>query len=164
MKSAPLLSILLFLPLLAHAQFDESGFRQALKVKKNLYLGEGGITGGDRMSSNFKVTSVRVAANPGGFDRLVVDFPELKRPPFFLVESDPALKRVAVTVYGKPKLDFSSQSAIQSAKKTRTISKIDFIPLVDEDRWTFTAETQKPVKTEVFELSEPARIIIDLKP
>jgi hypothetical protein len=148
----------------ALAQFDESAFRQALKVKKNVYLSEGSFSGGDRLSSDFKVLNVRVAANPGGYDRMVIDFSKLSRPPFFMVENDPNAHRVVVTLYGKVKLDFSTQTAIQAARKTKTIKNIDFLPIVEADRWMFVVNTQSPVKTEAFELTDPARIIIDLKP
>ena len=148
----------------AFAQLDEAGFRQALKVKRNVYLSEGSFTGGERSSSDFKVSNVRVAKNPAGYDRIVIDFTKLTRPPFFMVENDPSSKRVNVTVYGKVKVDFSSQAAIQSAKKTKTISHLEFLPIVDPDRWMFSIYTQAPVKSEVFELTDPARIIIDLKP
>ena len=173
MKLLPVLLLSLFFASVnARAQFDEAGFKSALKVKKDVYLADGSFSGGDRNSSDFRVSNIRVAANPGGYDRLVIDFSgneggqksSLARPPFYLVESDAGSKRVTVTVYGKTKLDFSSQMAMQAAKKTKHISELEFIPLVTEDRWMFTIHTQTPVKAEVFELSEPARIIIDLKP
>ena len=148
----------------ALAQFDEAAFRQALKVKKGVYLKEGSFTGGDRMSSDVTLSNVRVAANPEGYDRIVVDFAKLERPPFFLVQNDPHSHRVVATIYGKVKADFSTQSAIQSAKKTKSIKKLEFLPVVEPDRLQFSAEVQGSVKTEVFELTGPARIIIDLKP
>ncbi len=157
-----LLTFSISLPALA--QFDEGAFRQALKVKKNLYIAEGSVSGGDRTQSDFKVTSVRVAANPAGYDRVVIDLANAKRPPFFMIQNDPSTHRVLVTLYGKAKLDFSSQAAIQAAKKTKTIRKIDFIPLVESDRWMFSIESQPGVKSEIFELTDPSRIIIDLKP
>ena len=143
---------------------DDASFRQALKLKKNVYLAEGAFSGGDRATSNFKVSNIRVAANPGGFDRVVVDFQNSSRAPFFMVQNDPTTRRVTVTIYGKVKLDFSMRTASQSAKKSKWIQSLEFIPLVEEDRFIFYAQTQKPVKTEVFELTGPARIIIDLKP
>ncbi len=156
----------------ARAQFDEAGFKQALKVKRNAYLSEATFSGGDRKHSDFRVDQVRVAPNPAGYDRLVIELSgntgglktPLDLPPYFMVENDPNNKRVQVTVFGKAKLDFSSQSAIQQARKAKHIARLDFIPLVDQDRWTWTIKTQVPVKAEVFELSEPARIIIDVKP
>ena len=153
------------------AQLDEASFKQALKVKKGAYITEGSFTGGDRTSSDFRVTQIRVAANPEGYDRIVIDLggsslgekAPLARPPFYLIEADSGHHKVNVTVYGKPKLDFSTQTSIQAAKKSKTVSSLEFLPLVNADRWTWTIHTQVPVKTEVFELSEPARIIIDLK-
>ena len=148
----------------AKAQFDESAFRHALKVKKELYIKDGTISGGDRNESDFKVSEVRIAANPSGYDRVVIDFGKNSNlPPYFMVETNSTLKKVTITAFGKAQLDFSSQSAIQAAKKTKSIAKLNFIPLVNADRWTWSIETQDPVKAEVFELSHPARIIIDLK-
>ncbi len=148
----------------ARAQFDESAFRQALKVKRNVYLPEGAFSGGDRLISDVKISGVRIAANPAGYDRVVVDFSKSDRPPFFLVENDPSNQRVTVTVYGRIKTDFSTQTAIQAARKTRTLSAVEFLPQVESDRWMFTLNSKNPMKTEVFELSSPARLIIDLKP
>jgi hypothetical protein len=176
MKRTSKISLLCALPLLclavpAFAQFDEGGFRQALKVKKEVYLTEGSFSGGDRASSDYRITQVRIAANPAGYDRIVIDLSgntmgeksTLSRPPFYMVELDPSNHKVNVTLYGKPKLDFSTQTAIQSARKTKTISKLDFVPLVNSDRWTWSIQSQAAVKAEVFELTDPARIIIDLK-
>jgi hypothetical protein len=148
----------------AWAQFDESAFRQALKVKRNVYLAEGAFSGGDRLISDVKVSGVRIAANPAGYDRVVVDFSKADRPPFFMVENDPSNQRVTVTIYGKIKTDFSTQTAIQAARKTRTLASVEFLPQVESDRWMFTLGSKNPMKTEVFELSSPARLIIDLKP
>jgi hypothetical protein len=156
----------------AFAQFDEAGFKQALKVKKNAYTAEGSVTGGDRSISDFRVSQIRIAANPAGYDRVVQELQgneggsssPLAHPPFYLVENDPSNKQVIVTLYGRAKLEFSRQQAAQQARKTKYISNMDFMPIVDEDRWSWIIHTQVPVKVEVFELSSPARIIIDLKP
>ena len=162
---SPLWLLLFVLTQNAHAQFDENGFKQALKVKKNAYLSEGSFTGGDGANTDFHVSEIRVAANPAGYDRLVIQVkPENGRPPFYLVENDPSNKRVQVTLYGNAKLDFSSQTAIQQAKKTKHVSRLEFIPILGGDRFTFVIHTQVAVKSEVFELNQPSRIIIDLKP
>ena len=155
----------------ARAQFDDLKFKQALKVKKDFYLSEGAFTGGDRTSGDFSVSNVRVAANPAGYDRVVIDLSgnhlgeksTLTRPPFYLVEVDPADKRVLVTLYGKPKLDFSTMNSIQSAKKAKVIRELEFTPLANQDRWTWVIHTHQTPRAEVFELTQPARIIIDLK-
>ena len=168
--------LILFLPVLflaqsSHAQFDDLKFKQALKLKKDFYVSDVSITGGDRTSSDFSISNVRIANNPAGFDRVVIDLAgnqngkksKLDRPPFYLIQVDSEHKRLLVTLYGKPKLDFSTQSAIQSAKKAKHISEIEFAPLTEQDRWTWAIHTKAVSKAEVFELTEPARIIIDLK-
>jgi len=155
----------------AFAQFDDLNFKQALKLKKDFYLTEGSFTGGDRLSSNFTISNVRIANNPAGYDRVVIDLSgtlhgektSMDRPPFYLVEMDQANKRVLVTLYGKPKLDFSTNQAIQSAKKSKTIEMVEFAPIVNTDRWSWAIHTRQQAKAEVFELTNPARIIIDLK-
>lgn len=168
------LSLLLlsaFISPFAHAQFDDLKFKQALKVKKDFYLSEGAFTGGDRTSGDFTVSNVRVAANPAGYDRVVIDIAgnhqgeksPLNRPPFYLVEMDPSDQRVIVTLYGKPKLDFSTMASNQSAKKAKVIDELEFTPLANKDRWTWAIHTRQVAKAEVFELTQPARIIIDLK-
>ncbi len=173
MNYQPLVLLLLgvlFSPF-SHAQFDDLNFKQALKLKKDFYLEDGSVTGGDRMSSDFSISNIRIANNPAGFDRVVVDLSgnqlgekkPLERPPFYLVEMDPTNKRVLVTLYGKPKLDFSTSQTIQSAKKSKSISMVEFTPLVNADRWSWAIHTRNQAKAEIFELTNPARIIIDLK-
>lgn len=155
----------------AFAQFDDLNFKQALKLKKDFYLTEGAFTGGDRLSSNFTISNLRIANNPAGYDRLVIDLSgshhgensTLDRPPFYLVEMDQTNKRIMVTLYGKPKLEFSTSQAIQSAKKSKNIEMVEFAPIVNPDRWTWAIHTRQQAKAEVFELTNPARIIIDLK-
>ncbi len=146
------------------AAFDEHAFRPALRVKKDIYLQEGAFSGGDRLSSDVKIENVRIAANQGGFDRIVIDIAKLERPPFFMVQNNRDSRRIVATLFGKIKAEFSTQTAIQSARKTKSIKKIEFFPPMEQDRWMFAIDLQGPVKTEVFELTEPARIIIDLKP
>ena len=151
--------------------FDADGFKQALKLKKEVYLGEGAFSGGDRLSSDFHISNIRMAANPAGYDRIVIDLggntlgekSELSRSPFYLVSVNQNKKQVDVTLFGKAKVDFSTQSVIQAARKMKTIAELDFIPTVVEDRWIWSIKTQGAIKAEVFELTNPARIIIDLK-
>ena len=155
----------------AFAQFKSENFRQALKLKKEFYLKDGTFTGGDRNSADFRVKDIRIAQSPAGYDRVVLELSgnakgekiSLSRPPFYLIELNSTARLITITLYGKPKLEFSIPNALQATRKSKTITKVNFIPLVNEDRWIWTIETQVPVKTEVFELSDPARIILDLK-
>ena len=107
-----LLGLALSFPIttLANPSFDAEGFRQALKVKKDVYITEGAFTGGDRLSSDFHITNIRMAPNPAGYDRIVIDLTgndqgeksELARPPFYLVSVNRVTKEINVTLYGLP--------------------------------------------------------------
>jgi hypothetical protein len=163
--------LFLFTDSSALAQVDTENFHQALKLKKNFYLKTGVVSGGDSTSSDFVVKQIRSAKNPEGYDRLVIELSgneaggtsTLKRPPYYQVQVDSATQSIHATLYGKPKLDFSAQSTVAQAKKTTTIEKINLMPMVDADRWTWTIKTRAGTKAEVFELTDPARIIVDLK-
>ena len=170
--SLVILLLLLALPQPTYAQFDPAGFKQALKLKKNIYFSDSTISGGDGSVSDFRVSQIRLAANKDGYDRIVLELQgndsgsksALTIPPFYMVENDSNNKRVLITLFGKVKQEFSRQIASQQARRTKFISHLEFLPLVDTDRWSWLVYTQVPVKAEVFELTSPSRIIIDLKP
>ena len=48
-------------------------------------------------------------------------------------------------------------------KKSQLIQQIDLLPRVEKDRWTFVMDVKKS-KVEVFQLSQPVRIVIDIVP
>lgn len=160
-----------FFNLTAIAQVDTSAFHQALKIKKELYYNNGAITGGDRGFADFRITQIRMSSSPEGFDRVVLDFSgnnngakvPLAHPPYYQVEVNGSQKVIHITLYGKPKLEFSTTAVTKAAKRTKNISKVELLPVVEQDRWTFSLRTQPGVKVEVFELTDPARLILDLK-
>jgi len=156
----------------AHAAvWDDSEFRQALSIKKGIYLAPGAFSGGDRSVDDFHVSNIRIGTHPEGYDRIVIDIDGndkgnpsvLAHAPLFHIENQTIEKRVIVTLYGKPKLRFSMQQASLSAKKTKFIHGLEFYPALENDQWMWAMNTNEPVKVEAFELSQPARIIIDLK-
>jgi len=106
------------------------------------------------------------------FDRMVLDFKgnmltddtALKFPPYYQVEIDSSKRSLIVTLYGKSKLGFNTDSVKRMLGKLESIERIDFLPQADDDRWTFFVALKSKASAEVFELSEPARLIIDVKP
>ncbi len=145
--------------------------RESLHSKKGVYLTEGAFSGGDRTVQDYRISNVRIGANPEGFDRVVIDVVGnlqgeksiIARPPLFHVENTGKSKRTVITLFGKPKMEFSTSSAFAQAKKTASIQGIEFLPLIEDDRWTFSLLTKENTKVEAFELTQPARIIIDIK-
>lgn len=140
--------------------------------KRDQYVKDGIIVGGDRTLDDVIVMDIRRAKNPS-YERIVLDIQAnrdgdaaaVSRPPYYQVAMSPDLQRLTVTVWGKPKLAFNSKRVLSSFKKSELIRKVELYPLLEKDRWTFSIELSgKPGGrgVEVFELSNPVRVILDI--
>ncbi len=155
----------------ANVPWDDSDVRQALMAKKNVLLGAGAFTGGDGTLKDFRVTAMRAGTSPEGYDRFVIDLignekgvaSPLNRAPRFHVENIPATKQVVISLFGKPKVEASLANAQASVRKTKFVEALQVYPVLDDGTFALTLKTSEAVRTEVFELSKPSRIIIDLK-
>lgn len=144
--------------------------RMAEGKKTKFYLKDGIFVGGDRAIESVIVKDIRRASN-AGFDRIVVDLEGLSkgepaafnRPPYYQVAVSPDERRMVFTVFGQPKILFDAKKVIQVLKKSPAIQSVELLPKIEDDSWTFVLgfKTGRPV--EVFELSNPTRIIIDVK-
>ena len=84
--------------------------------KTSAYLKQGLVVGGDRDIDDVIVLDIRYARQKR-FERLVLDLEgnrlgdpaAIDRPPYYQVAISPELKRIMVTVWGKPKLAFASK-------------------------------------------------------
>jgi hypothetical protein len=138
--------------------------------KSKTYIRGGVIVGGDWAIDDFAVTGIRRAAN-SGFERIVVDLDgnragepaALDRPPYYHVSIMPELKRLVVTVVGKPKIALDPAKITAVFKKSQTVSKVELLPMVEKDRWSFVLHLKQATGVEVFELTKPTRIILDLQ-
>jgi len=158
------------------ASFDASASLQSEKIyvgglkKTEVYIRDGLITGGDPNTRNFTITDIRRAKN-SQFERLVIDLnSESKtvtsnsiRTPYYQVAVTPREKRLVLTLFGKPKLNFSPIQVQNAFKQSLLVDRLELLPLVDENSWTFAVEMKSDHPIEVFELSNPPRIIIDIK-
>ena len=95
-------------------------------AKKNLsYIRDGLFVGGDKAIDDVVVKDIRRAANPGGFERVVIDLQGTKngepaaipRPPYYQVAVTPDEKRIVFTIWGKPKLGFDSRESFLQPHK-----------------------------------------------
>src|SRR5688572_29618323 len=83
--------------------------------KMNTYIREGLIVGGDRSVSDVVVLDLRHAINRD-YERVVLDLGanetekklNLERPPYYQMDVSPEMKRIVVTLWGKPKLGFKT--------------------------------------------------------
>ena len=147
---------------------DDIHVTDAQKTKN--YLNEGLVIGGDRTIDDVIVLDIRYATN-SDFERIVIDLDGnkngepavIQRPPYYQVEVSKEYNRAVVTVYGKPKLAFDAKRVKKSFRKSRAIKSVDLFPLIEKNRWTFSLNLKPGKYIEVFELSNPVRVILDIK-
>lgn len=138
--------------------------------KTKFYLKDGLVVGGDRAINDVVVKDIRRALNPG-FERIVIDLSGNKngesvaipRPPYFQVAVTPDEKRLTFTVWGKPKLAFDAKKILQAFKKSPVVSSVELYPRVEDESWTFVMAIKGGKPVEVFELSNPVRVIVDVR-
>lgn len=161
LKAAIVLGMTLFAGATAGAALDPNQVREALPKKTESYLKEGVISGGDRETRAGMVRNIRRALN-GNFERIVIDL-EAERAPYFQAAMEPEQRRIIVTLFGSPKLGFNAKKVAEDFKKSPLVSHVELFPKIEEDSWTFALHLRAAVPVEVFELTSPTRIILDLK-
>jgi hypothetical protein len=155
---------------LARAELRPESVHVAQPKKVGAYVRDGVITGGDQVVDGVVVRDIRRAPN-AGFERIVVDLEgsregepvAIQRPPYYQVAVNPDEKRLVFTIWGKPKLDFDARRVINAFKRSRVIQSIQLLPSLEPDSWSFVAEFKGDSPVEVFELSNPVRVIIDVR-
>ncbi len=142
----------------------------------DLFLKKGVISGGDRNVSYVMVKNIRrsLEKNKRGYERIVIDLQgnrngdpaRIIRPPFYFVGIKNAEKKIEFTIFGKPRLGFNAEKIVRQTKKLRKksiIEDLELLPLVEKDRWGFSLKLKKVAGVRVFHLSNPVRIILDIK-
>ncbi|MEN9723303.1 MAG: hypothetical protein RJB38_1289 [Pseudomonadota bacterium] len=161
----------LTVPAMAWASLEPSRFFQADGKKNERYLSDGVVVGGDPVVRSVRVKEIRRAANPK-FERIVIDLEAsradgevtaLARAPHYQVAINPEEKRVIYTIWGSPQLDFDAAKVVSSMKKSPLIQGVELLPVVHQDQWTFVLHLRSGAPIEVFDLTEPARIITDIR-
>jgi hypothetical protein len=139
--------------------------------KTKVYIQDGLFVGGDRAIDQIIVKDIRRAPNVG-FERLVIDLDEnnanesihVKRPPYFQVAISPDEKRLVFTLWGHPQFAFNSRKVLAAFKRSQVVERITLFPRLEDEMWSFVLELKNGKKAvEVFELSNPVRIIVDIK-
>ncbi len=145
----------------ASAALEPNSVKEALPKKTENYLKEGVISGGDREVHSGLIKNIRRAMN-GGFERIVVDI-DSERTPYYQVALEPEQRRVLITVFGGPKVGLNAKKTAEDFKKSPLVSDVELFPKLEDDSWTFALHLRAATPVEVFELSAPTRIILDLK-
>jgi hypothetical protein len=155
---------------LGNAGLDPDTLKTADGKKTQAYLKDGLFVGGDRAITPCTVKDIRRAAN-ADFERIVIDLEgnlngapaAIQRPPFFQAAVTPDEKRVVVSIWGNPELKLDTARIVRDFKKSAVISKVELFPKVEADVWTFALNLKTEAAVEVFELTQPTRIILDVR-
>jgi len=139
------------------------------KKKSHAKIRDGLITGGDQAINDVIILGIRHSTNKG-FERVVLDIEgnkkgepvAIKRPPYYHVAVSPEMGRLVVTVWGGPKLAFDTQAVLKSFQKSKLVKRVELLPVLERDRWTFILHLSGNRPVEVFELADPVRIIMDI--
>lgn len=167
---SPLMFALLALPGFAQAELRPDKVHVADSKKTQAYIRDGLITGGDKAIDEVVVKDIRRASN-AGYERIVVDLEgsingepaAISRPPYFQISVTPDERRIVFTIWGKPKLGFDSRRVVNAFKRSSVIQSVELLPRVEENTWSFVFGLKGESPVEVFELSNPVRIIMDVK-
>ena len=154
----------------SHALLKPEKVRVADSKKTQSYLKDGLVTGGDRAIDDVMIREIRRAANPG-FERLVIDLEgtqhgepaAVARAPYYQVAVNPDEKRLVFTLWGNPKLGFDPKKVLGAFKRSPVVDTIQLLPKLEDKTWTFVVNLKSGRPVEVFELTDPARIIVDIK-
>lgn len=136
--------------------------------KSGHYFSEGLFAGGDKTVTSAKLRDIRRGPNPKlGFERVVLDLDSDAQAgmlPHFEVNAVPAEGKILVSIWADVNYDFDGAKVQKAFAKSTRILRVNPLPRV-EDGLTiieFFTKPQKKVKVEVFKLSNPGRIILDL--
>jgi len=138
--------------------------------KNNYYIKEGLFVGGDKAIDEVTVREIRRANSPQ-FERVVIDLEgtemgesaAIPRPPFYQVAVSPDEKRLVITVWGKPRLGFDARKTVAAFKKSANFTSVSLLPKVEDDSWSFVMNLKSGRPVEVFELTQPVRVIVDVQ-
>lgn len=147
---------------------DQVHVAEGRKLKS--YVADGIVNGGDRQIQDVVIKAVRRAVNPG-YERVVLDLEgnrggdsfKINRPPFFHVAVNPDEKRVVFTLFGHPRLGFDTQKVLAAFKKSPIVKNVELLPQVEDQSWTFVMNLKAERGVEVMELSNPVRIVLDVR-
>lgn len=154
----------------AHAEIRRDRVHVADSKKNKFYVKDGMIVGGDKAIEQVVVTDIRRSKNPE-FERFVIDLEgnlngdpaAVKRPPYYQIAVTPDEKRLVFSIWGKPRLAFDSRRVVAALKKSPAIQSVQLLPRLEEDSWSFVFELKAGYPVEAFELSNPTRVIMDIR-
>lgn len=159
-------SILSFSPAYA---FSPNEVISAEQVKRNVYVSDSVISGGDALADPVNLAGIRWAKNPAGYERIVVDLKgdgagwESKVPPYFQVGHDTRAARINLSIRGVSQRNVTNSVLEKSVSRSTLISSAYLAPGLEGDLAAVELQTRAPVDIESFYLLNPPRIVIDVR-
>lgn len=138
-------------------------------VKRNVYVADAVVSGGDALANPVNLNGVRWAKNPAGYERLVVDLAgegtgwETKTPPYFQVGHDSKSNAINVSIRGVSSRAVTNTRLEKSIARSSLISQAYLAPNLEGDLAALEFKTRTPVDVESFYLVNPPRIVIDVR-
>ncbi|MGE3263495.1 MAG: hypothetical protein AB7K68_17080 [Bacteriovoracia bacterium] len=158
---------LFFLP--SAFAFSPNEVVSAEQVKRNVYVSDSMICGGDALADPMNLSGVRWAKNPAGYERIVVDLAgegagwQAKAPPYFQVGQDSRSGSINLSIRGVSRRDLSSSALERAVAKSSLISQAYLAPGLEGDLAAMEFRTRAAVDVESFYLVNPPRIVIDVR-
>ena len=152
-------------------KLNELMIYEAMLEKTNRYFKEAVIRGGKPEVSGVSLKEIRRALNAQGYERIVFDFSMAKEEPggaspvgmpsYYQVAISP--ERVAVTLRGIEQVGLTAKGLKRAFQKSRMVKSVNVYPALNSKEVVVEFLLRRRVPTEVFELHDPARVVLDLK-
>jgi len=161
-------ALVLSTPLPAWA-FSPSEVIPAEAVKRNVYVSDAVISGGDALANPVNLNGVRWAKNPAGYERVVVDLAgegsgwETKAPPYFQVGHDSGSNSINLSIRGVAQRNVSASALSKAVSRSSLLAQAYLAPSIEGDLAALELKTRAPVDVESFYLVNPPRIVIDVR-
>ncbi len=149
--------------------FSPNEVINAEQVKRNVYVSDSVIAGGDALANPVKLSAVRWAKNPAGYERLVVDLAgegsgwETKVPPYFQVGHDTKSNSITISIRGVSQRSLSSSILEKAVARSSLVGQAYLAPSLEGDLAALEFRTRTPVDVESFYLVNPPRIVVDVR-
>lgn len=149
--------------------FSPSEVIPAEPVKRNVYVSDAVISGGDALANPVNLNGVRWAKNPAGYERVVIDLSgegsgwETKTPPYFQVGHDSNANTIDVSIHGVSQRNVTGSTVAKAVSRSSLLAQAYLAPNLEGDLASIELKTRTPVDVESFYLVNPPRIVIDVR-
>ena len=153
------------------AKSSQAGRNDAGGNKTQNYITDGFFAGGDRSVTATKLKDIRRAKSGEGFERIVFDLEPLTDDrhavPYFQVQPAVGGDGLVVSIWGDVAYDFDGKKIRKAFEKSANVKRLNILPQVEDGLAMIelvldSGKSDKKAKFEVFRLTQPARIIVDI--